>query len=93
MFPVSEQKKGGKPKMELHITLKAARANADMTITQAAEVANVSRNTIINWEKGRRTPRADKLNTLCNAYGISIDNIFLPCEFAESELPYLRRDA
>ena len=37
---------------EFKISLAAARVNAKMTQQQAADVAHVSKVTIINWEKG-----------------------------------------
>lgn len=78
--------------MDIRITLRAARVNADYTVDDAAHIAHVSKRTIINWEKGYATPRADKLHLLCDAYRMPIDNIFLPYESTKSE-PAGRRDA
>ena len=79
--------------MDIRITLRAARVNADKTVEEAAQIAHVSKRTIINWEKGYATPRADKLRILCDAYRMPIDNIFLPYEFTKSEQTDERRDA
>ncbi|SMG40695.1 helix-turn-helix domain-containing protein [Dethiosulfovibrio salsuginis] len=49
--------------------LTLARSRAGITQIQAAEKTGLSRNTIINFEKGRRIPRADDLELLEKAYG------------------------
>lgn len=64
--------------IELKVSLEAARVNAGMTITQVAEKMNVSRNTIINWEKGRTRIPFTSLASLCDLYEFPIDYIFLP---------------
>lgn len=63
---------------EAKISLTAARVNAGMTITQVAETLHISRNTIINWEKGRTKIPFTSLVSLCELYGFPIDYIFLP---------------
>lgn len=62
----------------LQITLEAARVNANMTQEEAADKLGVSRQTIINWEKGRITPRVPEMKAISLIYNIPEDNIFLP---------------
>lgn len=61
------------------MTLKAARVNAGLTQKAAAEALNVSNKTLCCWENGSRIPKADKIDPLCDLYGVSYDDlIFLP---------------
>lgn len=64
--------------MDFKVSLRAARVNAEMTQKQAATAISVDATTVANWEKGKHAPRVDQLYQLCEIYGISIDNIFLP---------------
>ena len=61
---------------KIQISLAAARVNAGMTQEQVAKEMNVSKNTVINWEKG--IIKGPALHALCSLYNIPIDNIFLP---------------
>lgn len=63
----------------LQISLAAARVNAEMTQLEVAEKMQVAKKTVINWEKGRSTPRISEIEMLSKIYGIPQDNIFLPC--------------
>ena len=61
------------------ITLKAARVNAGLTQKEAAKKINVSNKTLCNWESGASMPKVDKIDAICDLYGIAYDNIiFLP---------------
>lgn len=61
------------------ITLKAARVNANYTQKDAAKALNVSNKTLCSWEKGASMPRVEKIDAICELYGVSYDNIiFLP---------------
>ena len=44
------------------ISLAAARVNAEMTQEEVAEIMHVSKNTIINWEKGRVNGDSELIN-------------------------------
>lgn len=59
------------------ISLKAARINAGLKQKEVSAAMHVDTATIINWEKGKTSPRADQLRRLCELYSIPIDNIFL----------------
>ena len=62
----------------LQITLAAARVNAGYTQDAVARELHVSKNTVVNWEKGKVIPTFIVLTTLSNLYKIPIDNIYLP---------------
>lgn len=62
----------------LKISLPAARVNAEMTQEEVAERMHVSKNTVINWEKGRVDMSFATLQTLADIYGLPIDCISLP---------------
>lgn len=65
-------------KEKLQISLAAARVNAGMTQDEVAERMHVSKQTVVNWEKGRVIPKFAQLKTYCDIVGIPEDNIFLP---------------
>lgn len=64
--------------MSFQVTLRAARVNRGMKQADAARSIGVSSRTIYNWEIGNRFPPADKLLSLCDLYGVPMDNIFIP---------------
>ena len=57
------------------ITLRAARTNAGLSQRDAAKILNVSNKTLCSWEKGTTVPKANKIDAICNLYGLSYDNI------------------
>ena len=59
------------------ISLAAARVNANMTQDEVAKAMNVSKSTIINWEKGRNSPKYSQMVKLCEIYKMPLDYIFL----------------
>ena len=62
----------------LKISLAAARVNANLTQDDVSRTLHVSKQTVVNWEKGKVVPTFIVLNSLSNLYGIPIDNIILP---------------
>lgn len=60
------------------ISLAAARVNAKMTQEEVAKVLQISKKTLINWEKGVIIPNAASVHVLAEIYNISEDYIFLP---------------
>lgn len=62
------------------ISLAAARVNAGLTQSDVAKIMEISKQTIVNWEKGKVVPKPAQLRMLLDIYKISKDNIFLPCE-------------
>ncbi len=69
---------------ELQISLAAARVNAGMTQEEIARIMKVSKQTIINWEKGRTIPGIPEMEMLARLYKIPQNNIFLPCYSTKS---------
>lgn len=61
----------------LKITLEAARVNAGFSQEDVTKEVNISKTTLVNWEKGRTFPDVSKFEELCNLYGVKKDNIFL----------------
>lgn len=70
----------------IQISLAAARVNANLTQEEVAKIMNVSKQTIINWEKGRVIPRIPEMEMLSKIYKIPLDNIFLPHNSTKSRL-------
>jgi transcriptional regulator with XRE-family HTH domain len=65
----------------LQITLKAARVNAGITQSKAADVVKTTTRTISSWESGKTLPDIASFKTLCKLYGVSMDAVsFLPIE-------------
>ncbi len=62
----------------VQISMAAARINAKMTQDEAAREMKVSKNTIVNWEKGKTSPTVLQARKLASIYGIPLDYIFLP---------------
>lgn len=61
------------------MTLKAARVNAGFSQKDASGRLNISNKTLCKWEKGASFPKADKIEAICDLYGVSYDDIiFLP---------------
>lgn len=63
-------------KEEIGRILKKARESNGMTQLQVADKIGKRQQTICNWETGYSQPDANTLFTLCNLYGISIDDTF-----------------
>ena len=64
---------------QIQISLAAARVNAGLTQEAVAEKMGVTKQTIVNWEKGRLVPKIPEMEMLSRIYKIPQDNIFLPC--------------
>lgn len=63
---------------KLQISLAAARVNAQMTQEDVAREMHVSKNTVLNWEKGKVLPNFATLQALSILYKIPANYIFLP---------------
>lgn len=63
---------------DIKITLAAARVNAGLTQDDVAREMAVTKQTIVNWEKGRKVLKPAELEKLCRMYNMPIDIIFLP---------------
>lgn len=60
------------------IPLKAARVIAGMTLVDVARETKISRCTLINWEKGKSSPRVNQFLQLCKLYGFDPADIIMP---------------
>ena len=60
------------------ITLEAARVNSKLTQAQLAEKMGVSRQSVIDWESGKREMRTPYFILFCHITGFSEDDILLP---------------
>lgn len=60
------------------IPLNAARVAANLTQEQLAEKIGVSRQTVIDWESGKREMRTAYFYLFCQITGFSEDDILLP---------------
>lgn len=69
----------------MKISIKGARIESHMTQKQAATAMKVTKETISSWERGKTSPTASQLLSLCDLYKVSISDIFLPDNFAKSE--------
>ncbi len=65
---------------EIQISLAAARVNAGLTQAEVAKIMHVSKQTIVNWEKGKVIPKIAQLEMLARIYKIPIECIRLPYE-------------
>lgn len=65
----------------LKITLKAARAIADMSQEQVANELGVTRATISNWENNKKKIKKIEIDALCTLYKVPKEYIFLEKPF------------
>lgn len=63
---------------KIQISLAAARVNAGLTQEEVARKMKVSKNTLVNWEKGTSEPTVSQGLRLSELYKMPLDNIFLP---------------
>ena len=59
--------------MEFHETLQKLRKQKGLTQEELAEVLYVSRAAISKWESGTAVPESEKLITISNYFGVSVD--------------------
>ena len=60
------------------LSIKACRANTDMTQIEFAKAIGVDKTTVLNWEKGRTFPRLPELKKISEISNVPISLIFLP---------------
>ncbi|MDO5339259.1 MAG: helix-turn-helix transcriptional regulator [Eubacteriales bacterium] len=61
---------------KLQISLAAARVNAGLTQEEVAKNMKISKNTLVNWEKGTSEPTVTQGLRLSELYNMPLDNIF-----------------
>lgn len=59
----------------MEITLKAARVNAGLKQTEAAEALDISKSTLANYEKYRTIPDAEKAKQIAELYGCTVNDL------------------
>lgn len=59
----------------MKLSLKAARANKNMTQAQAAEKIGVTKDTVRRWETGKTSPRVNVVEKILSAYELSYDQV------------------
>ena len=57
----------------------------NMSQVHLSEMLGITKNTISNWESGRRRPELDMVPALCAALGITFDEFYGIGEFITSE--------
>lgn len=60
------------------ISLEAARVNTKLTQAELAEKMGVSRQTVVDWESGKREMKTAYLYMFCGITGFTEDDILLP---------------
>lgn len=67
----------------MQVTLRAARANVNLTQREAADKIGVTVDTVSNWERAKSFPNALQIRRIEEVYGVPYDNlIFLPNNYA-----------
>lgn len=67
----------------MQVTLRAARANVNLTQREAADKIGVTVDTVSNWERAKSFPNALQIRRIEEVYGVPYDNlIFLPKNYA-----------
>lgn len=69
----------------MKVSLKAARVNAELTRKEVVKYLGFSIDTLKSIENGKREVKITELYILCDLYNCTIDDIFLPFNFAKSE--------
>lgn len=61
--------------MSIKISIAAARINAGLTQKEVCKTLNISKTTLVNYEKGRTVPDVIMGQKLADLYKIPIDNL------------------
>lgn len=59
----------------MKFTLKMLRVSKNLLQTDVALALNVNRKTISAWEQGKSLPTVEKIDAICEFYGVSYDDI------------------
>lgn len=59
----------------MRMSLKAARTNSNLTQEEVAMRLRVTKKTVSSWENGKTLPTLDKIEAICELYGLSYDDI------------------
>ena len=61
------------------MTLKAARVNAGLSVKEAAQLADVTEDTMYRYESGKSSPKIGTALKLATAYGVPVSAIDFGC--------------
>lgn len=78
MLDEVDKTEGGEMLKNIQISLAAARVNAGMTQDEVADAMNVSKNTVVNWEKGRTELKPHELAYLSKLYKLAEEYFYVP---------------
>ena len=62
------------------IQLKAARVNANLTQEEVAKILNISKNTVVNYEKYTSKPSVELAIEIAKLFGMKVDDIIWSME-------------
>lgn len=62
----------------MQLSLKALRVNSGYTQQDVADIFEVSRQTVMNWENGKQIPNGLVIYAMAKLYKTEIDNIRVP---------------
>lgn len=67
-----------KLELEEPLRMAAVRVNAGLTQDEVAKALGVTKQTIVNWEKGATQPKIDQARALSRLYNMDLDIFFYP---------------
>lgn len=62
----------------IKISLKAARVNADLTLTEAAKLIGIGQRTLWAWENGKTEPKLSQVEIMSQVYKMPAEYFFIP---------------
>lgn len=68
----------------MKVSIKALRVNANLNQKEAAKSLGIAPVTLIKWESNKTSPTVEQLVKMCNLYGCTVDDIFLPESLTKS---------
>ena len=75
-------------KMNIHARIKQLQNERNWTISHLAAEANLSPGTVFNWFKRKSIPTVEGIESICNAFGITMSEFFNE----DKETIYLSRE-
>ena len=64
----------------MKISIKAARVNAELKLTEAATSLGVATSTLSEYENSKVSPRGDVIAKMSELYGIPVENLKISTE-------------
>lgn len=71
----------------INTNIKVLREEARLSIEEFAEKMNVSKETVVNWEKGKQDPTNEQIEQMCPILRIHLE------DFLERDIQQERNDA